>query len=254
MVSRESVFRASASAPEIGARSGPVWAWAPENSLRRRIGCARAQWIRGVSRRLGSSRPRFPSLWCRVRVRTPRSADAAQPRWHATGVVSALAVGHAGEWRSGRGAAATHPRHALAARPAPGRSHARRRSGPGSPQPIHALLHSNASVRPRRARPAARGTSRRRRPATRLRQCVAAEQLRGDDGARLRLLLPRRSEREVAPDETPVARPNQALGDRLDSFCFGRGAWNALGAAARRAPSLRQEPPLGTPSSRRRHE
>ena len=132
---------------------GLVWAWAPENSPRRRIGCARAQWIRGVSRRLGSSRPRFPSLWCRVRVETPRSANPAQPRWPQRGSCPRSPSGKAGEWRSGRGAAATYPKHALAARPAVGRSHARRRSGPGSPQPIHAFLHSDALVRPRRARP-----------------------------------------------------------------------------------------------------
>ena len=116
------------------------------------------------------------------------------------GVVSALAVGQAGESRSRRGAAATHPRHALAA-PA-GTWDARTHVGDpvrSPPQPIHALLHSDASVRPRRARPAAGGTSRRRRPATRLRQCVAAEQLRGDDGAQLRSLLPKRSERRWRP-------------------------------------------------------
>ena len=70
--------------------------------------------------RIEPNRPRFPSLWCRVRVGTPRSANPAQPRWHSTRVVSALADGQAGEWRSGRGAPATHPRHALAARPALG--------------------------------------------------------------------------------------------------------------------------------------
>ena len=113
------------------------------------------------------------------------------------GVVSELPVGQAGEWRTGRGAAAAHPRHALTAgRHRDARTHVGQ-SGPESPKPIQALLHSNASVRPRRARPAAGGTSRPRPPATRLRQRVAAEQLRGDDGARLRLLLPQRSGREV---------------------------------------------------------
>jgi hypothetical protein len=115
MVSRSSVFRMSASALESGARSGPDLGLGPENSLRGPIGRARALIDTGVSRRLESNRPRFPSLWCRVRVGTPRSADPAQPRCHSTGVVSELAVGQAGERRSGRVAAATHPSHALAA-------------------------------------------------------------------------------------------------------------------------------------------
>ena len=89
---------------------GLMWAWAPENSLRGPIGRARALMDTGVSRRLESNRPRFPSLWCRVRVGTPRSANPAQPRWHSTGVVSELAVGQAGEWRSGHGAAAARPK------------------------------------------------------------------------------------------------------------------------------------------------
>ena len=179
---------------------GLIWAWAPENSLRGPIGCARALIDTAVSRRLESNRPRFPSLWCRVRVDTPRSADPAQPRWHSTGVVSELAVRQAGDWRGGRGAAAAHPRHALTAgRPALGRSHARRRSGPEWNRRNQSMRswHSNAPLRPRRARRAAGGTPRPRPPATRLRQSVAAEQLSGDDGARLRSLLPQRSGREV---------------------------------------------------------
>ena len=188
MVGRVSVFRVSASVLERALDLGLIWAWA------RKMACAARSAVREpsstsphrqwVSRRLESNRPRFPSLWCRVRVGTPRSANPAETRWHPTGSYQSS---HSGEQESGEadGAAAPHPRHALAAQPTLRRSHARRRSGPESPQSIHALLHSNASVRPRRARPAAGGTSRPRRPATRPRQCVAAEQLRGDDGARL---------------------------------------------------------------------
>jgi hypothetical protein len=64
---------------------GLIWAWAPENRLRGPIGPCASLIDTGVSRRLESNRPRFPSLWCRVRVGTPRSADPAQPRWHSTG-------------------------------------------------------------------------------------------------------------------------------------------------------------------------
>ena len=60
----------------------------------------------------------------------------------------------------------------------------------GLPPRSHALVATSRSSVPCMSRP--------RRAATRLRQCVAAEQLRGDDGARLRLLLPQRSGREVS--------------------------------------------------------
>jgi hypothetical protein len=95
-------------------------------------------------------------------------------------------------------------------RPALGRSHARRRSGPEWSRRNQSMRswHSNASVRPRRARRAAGGTPRPRPPATRLRQCVAAEQLRGDDGARLRLLLPQRSGREVGARRDACSVPS----------------------------------------------
>ena len=210
MVSRESVFRVSASVLESGARSGPDLGLGPENSLRGPIGRARALIDTGVSRRLESNRPRFPSLWCRVRVGTPRSADPAQPRWHSTRVVSELAVGQAGEWRSGRGAAATHPRHALAARPALGRSHARRRSGPESPQPIHALLHSNASVRPRRRVLQRAGRRARDAPqpdydSASPRSSSAATMAPDSD-----CCFPSEASARLAPDETPVARPGRA--------------------------------------------
>ena len=196
MGSRLPVFRVRGSGLEIGARSGPELGLGPENSLRGPIGRARALIDTGVSRRLESNRPRFPSLWCRVRVGTPRSANPAQPRWQSTGSCPSSQSGKQESGEADARCCCTSKARAHG-RPPLGRSHARRRSGPESPEPLHALLHSNASVSPRRARRAAGGTPRPRPPATRQRQCVAAEQLRGDDGARLRLLLPQRSGREV---------------------------------------------------------
>ena len=168
MVSRLPVLRVSGSALEIGARSGPDFGPAP-----RKIACALRSGVReplidtGVSCRLESNRPRFPSLWCRVRVGTPGSADPAQPRWQSTGSCPSSPSGN-GRVAKRTGRCCWSSKARAHGRPALGRSHARRRSGPESPKPIHALLHSNASVRPRRARRAAGGTPRPRLPATRL--------------------------------------------------------------------------------------
>jgi hypothetical protein len=177
---------------------GLIWAWAPENSLRDPIGRARALIDTGISRRLESNRPRFPSLWCRVRVGTPGSADPAQPGWHSTGSCpSSQSASRRVAKRTGRCCCASKARARGTARTWTLARTSAIRSGVESPKPIHALLALQrvGEATPRRVvqRPGGRA----RDPATRLRQCVAAEQLRGDDGARLRLLRPQRSGREV---------------------------------------------------------
>ena len=206
MTSRSSVFRVSARALKRGARSGPDLGLGPEKwPARSDRPCA------SPHRHWGVAPSRIEPTTIPVVV-VPSSSRHAASRRSSTAEMALnegrveLAVGQAGEWRSGR----TLLLLIQGTRSRPGwhlgRSHARRRSGPESPQPKHALLHANASVRPRRARRAAGGTSRPRRAATRLRQCVAAEQLRGDDGARLRLLLPSEAGARLATDETPVPR------------------------------------------------
>ena len=189
MVSRESVFKLSASAPEIGARSGPGLGLGPGKSP------APSHRLCASPMDTGSFAPsRIEPTTILVVVVPSSSRDAAirqsSPAETALDEGRVRARRRASRRVAKRTGRCCYLPRGRAARRASSETPALRRSGPESPQPIHALLHSDASVRPRPARPAAGGTSRRRRPATRLRQCVAAEQLRGDDGARLRLLLP----------------------------------------------------------------
>jgi hypothetical protein len=115
MVSRLPVLRVRRSALESALDLGLIRAWAPENRLRGPIGRARAphrHWGFAPSRIEPTTIPVVvvPSSSRHAAVRRSSTAEIA-----VNGVVSELAVGQAGEWRSGRGAAAAHPRHALTA-------------------------------------------------------------------------------------------------------------------------------------------
>jgi hypothetical protein len=225
---------------------GLMWAWAPENSRRGPSG------VREPSSTLGfravSNRTDHDSRRCSAEFESARrdppiqhSRDRSQR--------GSCPSSQSGKRESGEADGALLL-HIQGTRDPAGTGTLARTSAirSGVTETVHALLHSNASVRPRRARRAAGGTPRPRPPATRLRQCVAAEQLRGDDGARLRSLLPQRSGREVGArrDACPSGHETALLKVDVRARAYGRltgtGAFweNAVGQAGRIATTPEQ--------------